>query len=299
MNQPVPFINSYRELRSPSVRGTARHFALNALSFAKKIRGVYESTATKNCVQILLLHHLFPDEEENFNHLLERLTNRYQFISYSEAVERILTSQIDKSYLAFSFDDGLKTCLKAAEILQRWGATACFFVCPQIVGETNSEKIRAFCQQQLWHGPVEFMDWDDLACLKSQGHEIGGHSTGHFNLAEMTMKTRAKDLMLTKSQIEEHLSEVIHFAWPYGQFQHCTSEAMQQVFTAGFQSIASGVRGAHANEEPLAKETICLRRESIEAAWPVSHVEYFLAESNRNPLGVATTPAEWQPARAA
>jgi len=299
MHQLCPYIEKYSELRHASLRGTARHIALNALSFVNKMGGNYLPATEKNCVQIVLLHHVFSDERKNFRNLLEQLSKRYQFISYSNAVERILAGNIDRPYLTFSFDDGLKNCRVAAEIMQEWNATGCFFVCPNIVGETNRELTDRFCKQQLLHGPVEFMDWDDLEWLKLQGHEIGGHTTGHYNLATLTTDERAHDLALTKKQIERHLGNVEHFAWPYGQFHHCNTEAMQQVFAAGFKSLASGVRGAHANNQPIEKEALCLRRESIVAAWPLAHIEYFLKESQRVALDAFTSPSEWQPNRAA
>src|SRR5205814_3914219 len=106
------------------------------------------------------------------------------FISYAEAVEKILNSEIDKPYIAISSDDGFKNNIRAAEILNRYGAKACFFINPSIVSETNYEKIKKYCREKLNFAPVEFLNWQEIEQLQRMGHEIGSHTMDHIDIGK-------------------------------------------------------------------------------------------------------------------
>ena len=94
-----------------------------------------------------MAHTLPADEERGFRRQIELLLARGQrLVSYSEAVDRVLTGRIDAPYIAFSFDDGFESCRWAGVILREYGTPACFFVCPSIIGETDpirSAQVRA------------------------------------------------------------------------------------------------------------------------------------------------------------
>ncbi len=109
----------------------------------------------------------------------------HRFVSYSEAVGRVLSGDIDGSYIAVSFDDGLKNCLRAARIMGEFGATASFFLCPSTVGETDYQKLKEICSLKLHMTPTEFLSWDDVEAPLKEGHEVGSHTVTHPNLAEL------------------------------------------------------------------------------------------------------------------
>ncbi|MCA9267353.1 MAG: polysaccharide deacetylase family protein [Planctomycetales bacterium] len=258
------------------------------------LRGLDRQSAPR--VHILVMHHVFPDERENFRTLLQSLSRRYRFISYGQAVERILAGQVDDEYLTLSFDDGLKCCVDAAEIMQEFGATGCFFVCPPLIGETNSAAIGRFCQERLRLPPVQFMTWDDVERLRNHGHEIGGHTMGHVDLGRVPVSQAMHEIGRSYDQLLRRVGEAKHFAWPYGRFHHICPEAASHVFDVGYISCASAERGAHAGGPSVAPRQVCLRRDTIEARWPLSHIQYFLGRSACNALQSKDTwPAEWHP----
>jgi peptidoglycan/xylan/chitin deacetylase (PgdA/CDA1 family) len=266
-------------------RDHLRHWTLTGLSW-REMLGIAPEIQTPQ-VQILLLHHLFLDEELSFRELLSSLQHDYRFISYSEAVTRIAENRIDDRYIAFSFDDGQKSCLRAANILNEFGAVGCFFVCPDLIEETDVSRLDTICRLRLLHPLIDFMNWRDIDFLVSQGHEIGGHTNSHVNLAQVS-QTRADDeIGSCHARITKQLGSPKHFAWPYGRFSDFTQACAERVFETGFVSSASGVRGAHgASESNLTSETrasgspgLGLYRESIVAAWPEAHIRYFLNRS--------------------
>ena len=282
------------------VRRAARHVALTGLSAWDRCS--FRAEPSANRVHILLLHHVFADEVGAFRRLLESLREAYAFVAYSDAVSRILENRIDGAYLAISFDDGLKCCRQAAEVLDEFGARACFLICPPIVGETDAHIVARFCRERLRHPPLEFLDWNDIDELLDRGHEIGGHTMRHINLNQTELTAAQDEIAETHVDLCARIGAATHFAWPYGRFADMNRAAARAVFAAGFHSCASGVRGCHgpsslqAASEPFDQRQLCLRRESIEVAWPLSHVNYFLRKSARRPLTVGETwPAALQP----
>ena len=267
--------------RSKNLRGKARHFALNIVSKWGNITGRTARDLSHPRIHFVYLHYLFPEEVQNFRNLLTKLAETHTFISYSEAVKMLVANKpIDKPYLSFSSDDGFKNNLKMAEILAEFGAKACFFVCSDIVGETDFETCRLFSASRLNYPPMEFMDWDDLKQLQKNGHEIGCHTRWHPNLAECDPSKLYDQIGGAKAIIEDKVGPVKHFAWPYGLFQHFSDTARRVVFKAGFASCASAERGAHVvHAANIHHEDICIRRDQLIANWPVSHNLYFLARS--------------------
>lgn len=266
-------------LRPTRARDVVRGVALDVLSMGSR-------WTSRQCqrprVQILLLHHVFGDEENSFRCLLETLQTRFRFITYGEAVDRIVHGTVDDAYLTFSFDDGLKCCRRAAEIMNEFGAKGCFFLCPPIIGETNYETVGRFCRERLWIPPVEFMTWDDVEWLQDNGNEIGGHSMQHLDLGQIPITQAQEEIAESFDVLTHRLGSVDHFAWPYGRSRHIRPELISYVFDAGYRSCASGERGCHVPRGgSINHRGVVLRRDTIVSGWPVTHIQYFLDRSAR------------------
>jgi peptidoglycan/xylan/chitin deacetylase (PgdA/CDA1 family) len=246
-------------------------------------------------VHFVVLHHVFPDEEPRFRALLADLQRTHRFIGYSEAVQRVASGNVDAPYLAFSFDDGLKNCLHAASVLEDYGARSCFFVCPGILGETRSDVVDDFCRQRLHVPPLEMMGWADAEHLLSRGHEIGGHTVTHRDLAHLSPAEVQEEVAGSFDALHARLGEVAHFAWPYGRFPTFTPEAAACVYDSGYRSCASALRGCHVADGNAGEAQPCLRRENIEALWPLGHTKYLLARSVRlRRIAGDSWPAGWR-----
>lgn len=277
----------YSQIHHPTLRGRLRHAALSGLSLGSKVLGSVDAALRRPRVHFVYLHHVFEDEVEPFRDLVRTLTSIMRPIDYSEGVERVLTNRIDRPYITFSFDDGFKNCLTAARVLEEFGAHACFFVCPGVVGEGDDQRVEEFCRDQLHLPPVEFMNWNDLESLLKRGHEIGNHTLQHERL-DRAIDAR-EQIDRARAELETRLGSIRHFAWPYGHFGAISRESKQDVFATGHRSCASGQRGAHvvgANSP----ETFCIRRDHVIAGWPEGHVLYLLAKSAR---GASAADNDW------
>lgn len=281
----MQYFNNYNEikkLKPTGFKGHLRKLALDALSVSDKITGA-DKYLKKPRIQFIYIHHVFRDEEMLLEQLLKKLSSHFTFISYSEAVEKILQGNIDKPYACISSDDGFKNNLKAAEILNRYGVKGCFFINPYIIGERSFDKIKEFCSKRLRFPPVEFMNWDDVEKLQREGHEIGSHTMEHINVAATDTDIFRDDTNLTYNILEKQCGTIKHFAFPYGRYFHFNEAARKIVFDAGFISCASAERGCHVNHDaPLAKDKLLIRRDHVILSWPTDHIFYFLAKNAKN-----------------
>ncbi len=279
------FFETYQEvkqLKPTRFRDQLRELALNGLSLIDRVKGIKEDLL-KPRIQFLYVHHVFRDEERQFEVLIRELSKSGVFISYSEAVGRILTATIDRSYYVISSDDGFKNNLSAAAILQKYGISACFFVNPALIAEKDEEKLKRHCRERLELPPVEFLDWQGLEELQKMGHEIGAHTMNHMNVAESSPTQFRSDCEQSLQILNAHCGAIRHFAFPYGRFFHFNETARKIVFDTGFESCASAERGCHINHDlQIQKEELCILRDHIILNWKMNHILYFLAKNSRS-----------------
>ena len=258
----------------------AYHLFLSTSAMIYKVTGQMTPLLKKNRVQFLCLHHVCPDEEEPFRRLLRTLSRNHHLIGYSEAVERIWSGTIDGPYLALSFDDGLKNCLSAAQILDEFGVKACFFVCPPMIGETDQRKTQQFFHKKLGMPSAQPLTWDDTEALLKAGHDIGGHTLTHPNLAQLLATEIQTEVGECFRLLTERLGSASHFAWPYGRFYHFNAIAARTIFETGFKSCASVERGCHISQA-VNRADLCIRRTTVVAKWPTDHVLALLARDSQ------------------
>jgi peptidoglycan/xylan/chitin deacetylase (PgdA/CDA1 family) len=283
----VKTIDTYKELSTcqpPTARQRGRKWALDLLSSGYRLLHATDELFSKPRIQFLYIHHIFRDEEKRLAGLLEALARHHHFIGYSESVDRILHGRIDKPYICLSSDDGLKNNTRAAVIMNDFGAKACFFICPGIIGEKDPGKLTDFARERLHFPPVEFMDWEDVDSLIRQGHEIGGHTLSHINIAKSSIESVDKEVGGSYLILKERYGDPLHFAWPYGRFSDFTGYARKLVFDSGFASCASASRGCHVavpGQEMKASDLL-IRRDHVLLDWPLSHILFFIARNSAN-----------------
>lgn len=275
-----------RDFHPSTPRGAVRHAALSLLAAGGRAIGRERAVAPLPRVQILLLHHLFDDEAENFRRLLRALAERYTFVSYSEAAGAAQQGGATQPLLAFSFDDGRRSCLAAARILAEHGAKAAFFICPSIVGERDPAAIRRFSLDRLHYPSTPFLDWSECEELLRLGHEIGNHTVNHVNLGRVSPEEARSEIESARAAILSRLGTCEHFAWPYGGLVNFSGAAATAARDCGHRSLASAVRGCHLAGGPGAGghgnfTPAFLCRDHVIAAWPVNHTLYFLARNAR------------------
>ena len=279
------FCDTFEEttkINSPGVRHKLRKVALDCLYGLDKLRGL-QSYLDKPRVQFLYMHHVFKDEEANFIKLLDFLTKRYQFVSYSDAVDLILNAKITQPVISISFDDGFKNNVRAAEILHDYAISACFFVDPITCEFKSDAEKKAYCEQRLYFPPVDLLNWKDIELLQKLGQEVGGHGFGHHNIALQTEDVLGEDLYQAYMIFKAKCGGVKHFAYPFGRFAHFSEIARKLVFATGYKSCASAERGCHINPDVvLRNEELCILRDHVFLDGNINHVLHFMINNTKN-----------------
>ncbi len=287
------YLSLYGAEGEVTTRRVVRHLALTSLSQVYKMSGKM-SLLGRNRIQFIYLHHIFQNEEAAFRRLLRYLSDAHVLISYSGAVEKLWRGDIDRPYVCLSFDDGLKNCLRAAKVMQEFGLSGCFFICPSIIGETNFAKLQEFCVLRLTLPATEMLDWREVETLLKNGHEIGSHTMSHQVLSRASAAQMQDEIAGSYEYLTRRLGSVKHFAWPEGSFLHFSEAAAKAVFDAGFQSCASAERGCH-TVKPETRRSLCIRRDYISAHWPLNHGAYFLAtNSQKASANCNNWPQAWE-----
>lgn len=278
------YFENYKEVKKMKpigLRGHIRNLTLDMLSVLDQMQDT-EPCLKKPRVQFLYIHHAFKDEEKKLDALLKKLALNHTFISYSEAVTKILENKIDKPYICLSSDDGFKNNLEAAKIMNEYGAKACFFINPSIIGNTSFDEIQKHCKTRLSFPPVEFMNWNDIEQLQKWGHEIGSHTMNHINVANTEKEQFIEDCNKTFEIINRKCGTAKHFAFPYGRFFHFNNAAKEAVFNAGFVSCASAERGCHTNDvRTIANKELNILRDHVILDWKLSHIMHFFIDNSK------------------
>lgn len=272
-----------------AARSAARSAALDILSTAHQARGKTSAALAAPHVQLPYLHNLPAEDEDNFRRIVGRLAETHEFVSYSDAITRIASGYIDRPYAAFSFDDGFVSNLRAASILEEFGARGMFFVPTDFIGTRTTAEAREFFgfSDGVYEGA---MTWGDLEDLKSRGHEIGNHTSGHKVLSWVSPAQAIDQIHSGADAIRAVLGDCEHFAWPRGRYFHMTNAAVKAVFDSGHTSCTSAERGAHAAGPRTDPSRVCFHRNHVIASWPQRHIDYFMAAAASN---AAARKSDW------
>jgi peptidoglycan/xylan/chitin deacetylase (PgdA/CDA1 family) len=273
---------AFQSFQGNMLRRKGRNLVLDALSLTNTLEKNKKVLETPR-VQFLYFHHIFKDEVANFEKLVRFLAKGHTFITHSEAVRRIAENDIDRPYIAWSSDDGIWNNMLAADILNKYGASCCFYVNPFSIGLTDDVEVKRFCKERLDMPPVNFLSWNDLTALQKKGHEIGNHTYDHSMVSQLSLDEFALNFNKAQDVLTANCDKIVHFAYTYGKFEHFNKAAYDFVFEQGYDSCTSAVRGCHINGlNELSKNKLFLRRDQIIGNWPLEHITYFMIQSAAN-----------------
>lgn len=265
-----------------ALRRAVRARALDACAALAWASGRQRHGLRRPRVSMLYLHSVPPAELTQFRKLVRFLAESHDLVSHSEAVA-LVERGTSRPTVSFSFDDGFRSNLAAAAVLEEVGARGCFFVPTGFVGIDSVEDARAFYGTRK--GVDEpAMTWAELESLVARGHEIGSHTVTHRVIATIGSQEVVDEVAGAREILEARLGQGAHFAWPLGRFRHFSAEGARIVQAAGHVSCASAERGAHVGRS--VSPFPCLRRDHLMSNWPMHHMRYFIQ-------GARKTRGEW------
>jgi peptidoglycan/xylan/chitin deacetylase (PgdA/CDA1 family) len=133
---------------------------------------------------------------------------------------------------ALTFDDGLCSVLRAAEVVARHGFRATAFLVTDRMGADNAwpGQPRGVARRRL-------ISWRDLADLRAAGFRFGAHTKTHPWLDRCDEATLDDELRGSRNEIEQRLGEPCRLlAYPYGAAKARVRAAAARHFEAAFST---------------------------------------------------------------
>ncbi len=133
-----------------------------------------------------------------------------------------------------SWDDGYTLDMRIAGILERYGCTGTFYVCPR-----------------TQHGRM-MLSPESLKEL-SQKHEVGAHTLRHPKLTKIAIQDAKQEIEGSKKWVEERIGKSCDmFCYPYGDWNEPVKYLVQQ---AGFKGARTVSDLLFATTDPFAMPT--------------------------------------------
>jgi peptidoglycan/xylan/chitin deacetylase (PgdA/CDA1 family) len=156
--------------------------------------------------------------------------------------------------VVFTFDDGYRSTLRAADILERHGYAGTVFVVTSSPASGRhlswpgiEHELTAATAEQL-----EPLSWGDLAALQARDWEVGSHTVSHALLTEADDERLAAELADSRRTIAERLGTCVTLAYPYGMADARVAAAAH---SAGYLAACT-LTGAHLVDEPLRRPRV-------------------------------------------
>lgn len=168
--------------------------------------------------------------DKQFAYLKE---NSYHVISLNALLNHIERgTPLPPKAVVITFDDGWEAqYLHALPILKKYGYTATFFIFTHAIGRNK-----------------HFFTWEQVKELDALGMTIGSHSKTHPYLTKITDPAKlAAEIADSKSIIESQLGKKVRFfAYPFGQYNNATLEAVQ---IAGYDAARGTYNGNYTKND--------------------------------------------------
>lgn len=138
----------------------------------------------------------------------------------------------------FSFDDGYKSWVDTAKILEKHDFRGTFnTVLRNVVPRRIETRPRMF-------PPHAVITWNELKLLQAKGHEIGCHGTRHLDLCFCNKKELWMEIVASKHIFKSYGIDVSTFACPFNNFT-------KEVNVKCRRSYSSVRRGVGVNKLPI------------------------------------------------
>ncbi|MDX9893693.1 MAG: polysaccharide deacetylase family protein [Patescibacteria group bacterium] len=134
-----------------------------------------------------------------------------------------------------TFDDGkINQYNKALPLLVKYHFQATFFVFANPIGKSPN-----------------YLNWDQLQELQTQGMEIGSHGYYHSYLTKIDNQALELEIGGSKKKLEDNLQvPIVSFAYPFGLYDDRIAEAVK---TAGYTTARDIINGLSHSADDLFK----------------------------------------------
>lgn len=120
--------------------------------------------------------------------------------------------------IVFTFDDGYRDQLPAAQKLASKGFRGTFYIVQDWVGDTGGG----------------FMALSDVKTLAQQGHDVESHTVTHPELTTLSKSRLSRELVNSRTYLESQTGKPVrHLAYPYGAYNANVEAATAKTYATG------------------------------------------------------------------
>ena len=193
----------------------------------------------------VLFYHRVADTDPNdwtlstgmFKRQLDWLTERFEFISLSEAQKRLSSGISRRPAVVITFDDGYAdNCEFAIPHLLKRNIPFTYFVTTEIIEEQSAFPHDLAAGKVLKPNSIA-----EIRAMADAGVEVGAHTRTHPDLgASIDPKWLESEIAGSKQDLESWIGrQVRYFAFPFGLKQNTSPEAFAAVAAAGFEGVCT------------------------------------------------------------
>jgi hypothetical protein len=183
------------------------------------------------------------------------------------------TLKSNRCKLLFTFDDGLRNNLLAANILEQNGIRAFYFLVPEFI-ETNVQKQKAYyikyirptINEYLDSLPEDFeaMNWEDIKQLISKGNRIGSHTYSHTLIAEISNETNSKnEIIQSKHYLEKRTGTNVNSFCSINNTLVSVGKKEKELIQENYMFHFTTLPGYNGEQ----KNPLFIKRRNIESFW--------------------------------
>ncbi|WP_417450365.1 polysaccharide deacetylase family protein [Kordiimonas sp.] len=185
---------------------------------------------------VVLLYHRFGENDypttniklDQFDAQIRMMKeNSYHFMKLGDVVAQLKSNKsLPERTVAITVDDAYKSvATEAWPRLQAAGVPMTLFVATDAVDNATSN----------------YMSWDDVRRLQSEGAEIAHHTHTHLHMVDAGIDAAMADVRTASARFEAELGSVPKlFAYPYGEYDQALRAAIE---SEGFEAAFAQVSG--------------------------------------------------------
>lgn len=196
-------------------------------------------------------------EEALAGHAAYLRARGYRGLTLAES-ERMRSSRtLPARSVVFTFDDGYRSTLRAADILQAYGYSGTVFAVTSFADSGAPLSWSGIEDEMMPETAtnLEPLSWDELAALRARGWEVGSHTVTHALLTGVDDDRLAAELGDARRVIADRLGTCDTIAYPYGIADARIAAAAGR---AGY-AAACTLTGAHVADERYLRPRVGMR----------------------------------------
>ena len=225
-------------------------------------------------IRPLTFHYLFDQDRDNADAIFSALKQEGDFIDTRTMLAMLESGKpIRDRLFHLSIDDGFENIVTNADpILKSHRIPYALMICPDFVG-TDMDGLARFAAHARYARILPMASWADLRRLAGEGVEIGAHTMTHRRVSELSCDALHREIVEPRKVIEREIGQdCISFAWPFGQLNAMSGEALDLCREAGYRAVFSSVRGTVKGGYGVPD---VIPRHHFEPDWPVDTVRYY------------------------